>query len=300
MDIDALRTFLAVARSGSFGGAASALRTPKSTVSRRIADLESRLGLRLIERTTRSQRLTAEGQLLLARAERLIGEADDIVRILGAARGDTGGHLRIACPTLFGQIFIGAIAARCRSLHPDLTLELVFLDRPPDLIEEGFDGAIRVGPLPESGQIARVFATDEIILAGSPVLLDTRAAPQVPEDLVAWPLVGFGQGRRRTWTFRRGDDVREIAVETVISITSMVAVRESVLAGAGLAVMAGFLIAGDLAGGRLRRLLPDWRGPLMPLSFVYPSPHAMTARLRAFVDVLVESFPQRRLDRPPA
>ncbi|MCB1391201.1 MAG: LysR family transcriptional regulator, partial [Rhodobacteraceae bacterium] len=139
MDLNALREFSAIASEGSFAAAARKLGTPKSTVSKRIQDLETALGVRLIERTTRRLRLTAEGALVLSRAERILADAGEITRALAVCDDTVGGHLRIAAPVLFGQSFMGQIVAVSRRVFPDLTLEVVLTDSQPDLVEEGFD-----------------------------------------------------------------------------------------------------------------------------------------------------------------
>ena len=147
-----------------------ALRVPKSTLSKRVADLEAHLGVRLIERSTRTLRATQEGEVLAARADRLLGEAEDIRRALGESGGTPRGHLRLAVPQSFGNVMLGAIAADFRKLHPEVTLEVHFLDRAPDLLEEGFDGCIRFGPLEDSSQVARRLLHGQAMLVGIPLI----------------------------------------------------------------------------------------------------------------------------------
>ncbi len=135
LDLTALRGFRTVLREGSFSAAALTLRVPKSTLSKRVADLEAQLGVRLIERSTRTLRPTQEGEVLAARADRLLGEAEDIRRALGESGGQPRGPLRLAVPQSIGNLLIGAIAADFRKVHPDVTLEIHFLDRAPDLLD---------------------------------------------------------------------------------------------------------------------------------------------------------------------
>ena len=170
MDLESLRDFLAVVHEGSFVGAAKFRRTPKSTVSKRVQDLEASLGVRLLERTTRALRLTPEGQLLVERGQRIAEEADAVTALFQDRAGAPKGLLRVSCPQLFGQLFMGQIAANLLAQHNDLRLEVQFRDGPVDLIEEGLDCAIRLGELETSTLIARRFAKATNILAAAPAI----------------------------------------------------------------------------------------------------------------------------------
>lgn len=291
LDLSAVRAFRSVAREGSFSNAARALRVPKSTVSKRVRDLEERLGVRLIERTTRHLRLTAEGEVLVARADRLLSESEDIRRALTDSGSAPRGHLRIAVPQMFGQLVMGRLGSAFRARHPDITLECVFLDRPPDMLEEGFDGVLRVGPLEDSGQGARRICQTVSVLVAPPGLPGMEAL-QEPEDVARFPVVGVTPALWGTWDFRRVPDgaARQVVPVPALSLGSAMAIREAVIAGAGLSLLPYLLVAPDLQAGRLIRLLPDWEGNRKDLHFVYPSPQSATARLRAFIDVLVDKM----------
>lgn len=291
LDLSAVRTFRSVAREGSFSNAARVLRIPKSTVSKRVRDLETRLGVRLIERTTRQLRLTAEGEVLLARADRLLSEAEDIRRALSDSGSAPRGHLRIAVSQMFGQLVMGRVGAAFRARHPDITLECVFLDRPPDMLEEGFDGVLRIGPLEDSGHGARRIGEASSVLVAPPGLPGS-AGLLVPEDIARFPVVGLTPAHWGSWDFRRTADgaARQVVPVPALSLGSAMAIREAVIQGAGLALLPYLLVGPDLQAGRLIRLLPDWEGNRKEISFVYPSPQSATARLRAFIDLLVEEL----------
>ncbi|MDP3339694.1 LysR family transcriptional regulator [Frigidibacter sp.] len=291
LDLSAVRAFRSVAREGSFSNAARALRVPKSTVSKRVRDLEDRLGVRLIERTTRQLRLTAEGEVLVARADRLLSEAEDIRRALSDSGSAPRGHLRIAVPQMFGQLIMGRVGAALRARHPDITLECVFLDRPPDMLEEGFDGVLRVGPLEDSSHGARRLGEAAAVLVAPPGL-QGLADLQEPEDIARFPVVGVTPAYWGSWDFVRASDgaSRQVVPVPALSLGSALAIREAVMAGAGLSLLPYLLVGPDLQSGRLIRLLPEWEGNRKEISFVYPSPQSATARLRAFIDVLVEEL----------
>lgn len=286
LDLAALRGFRAVLREGSFAAAARSLRVPKSTLSKRVADLEALLGVRLIERTTRQIRVTQEGEVLLARAERLLGEADDIRRALGEAGGRPKGHLRIAMPPVMGHVLMGRIAAGFRAAHPEVTLEMLFLDRAPDLLEEGFDGAVRFGPLADSGEIARLVGHGHAVLAAAPGL-EGIGGVATPADLAALPLVTMATHWTGHWHLVRGPEEVNLPPQPGLALGSFLAVRDAAEAGAGVALLPWMLAQPAFAAGRLVPVLPDWTSPRRGLYFVYPSAHSMTARLRAFIDHLV-------------
>jgi DNA-binding transcriptional LysR family regulator len=290
LDLQKLRAFRAAARAGSITAAALALGAPKSTVSKRIADLEGDLGVRLIERTTRAFRVTAEGEVLAARADRLLSDAEDIRRSLTEAGAAARGHLRIAVPTLMGHLLMGRIAAAFRARHPEITLEVHVLDRAPDLLEEGFDGAVRVGAVEEGSLVARTLLRTSAVVVASPDLPGLEGVAR-PEDLLGLPLVGHTTPWAGAWTLEDGAG-REacIPAEPPLRLASLLAIRDAVAAGAGAAVLPVLLVGGDLGAGRLLRLLPGWSGASKPLRFVYPSAQSMTARLRAFIDLLAEEM----------
>lgn len=289
LDLSALRGFRTVLREGSFSAAALALRVPKSTLSKRVADLEAHLGVRLIERSTRTLRPTQEGEVLAARADRLLGEAEDIRRALGESGGTPRGHLRLAVPQSFGNVLLGEIAAGFRRLHPEVTLEVHFLDRAPDLLEEGFDGCIRFGPLEDSSQVARRLSHGQAMMVAAPDLpgLDSLRRP---EDLARFDLVGLAAPWPGGLPLQNGSEEVVLPYQPPLRLGSHLAVRDAVVAGAGIAALPGIVARPDIAAGRLVRVLPDWSTPRKAIYFVYPSAQSVTARLRAFIDHLAREM----------
>jgi DNA-binding transcriptional LysR family regulator len=286
LDLPALRAFRAVVREGSFSAAALTLRTPKSTLSKRVADLEANLKVRLIERTTRRIRVTAEGEVLAARVDRLLGEADDIRRAMGEQGGAPRGHLRIAVPQVMGNVMFGRIGARFRALHPDITLEVHFLERSPDLLEEGFDSCIRFGPMEDTAQVARLLLHGHAVLVAHPDLPGLQDLAS-PDQLMQMPLVGLASAWNGGWPLVCGTQSIKIAARPALMLGSYLAVRDAVMEQAGIALMPYLLAQPDLVTGRLTQVLPEWESPRKGLYFVYPSAQSVTARLRVFLDFLI-------------
>ena len=293
MDLNALKEFSAIAAEGSFAAAARRLGTPKSTVSKRIQDLEAALGVRLIERTTRKLSLTAEGALVLARAERILADAGEITRALCEADGAVRGHLRIAVPVLFGQAFMGQIVAVSRRIYPDLTLEVVLTDSQPDLIEEGFDAAIRTGAPADTPFVSQRIATSRRVAVAAPDLVPAKLTD--PTRLADLPILLYGVGLVQGWHFSDGRHERSVRLAGGLAMTSYFALREAAIGGAGVAQLPLFLVERDLALGRLVEVLDGWHCPPTEIVFVYPSPQSLTARLRAFLELIQQAFPSETL-----
>ncbi len=289
LDLTALRGFRSVLREGSFSAAALALRVPKSTLSKRVANLEAHLGVRLIERSTRTLRATQEGEVLAARADRLLGDAEDIRRAIGESGGQPRGHLRLAVPQSFGNLMLGAIAADFRKAQPLVTLEIHFLDRAPDLLEEGFDGCIRFGPLEDSSQVARRLLHGQAMLTAAPDLRGLETLHH-PDDLKRFDFVGLAAPWPGGLPLQNGREELMVPHDPPLRLGSHLAVRDAVVAGAGIAALPGIVARPDIAAGRLVRVLPEWSTPRKAIYFVYPSAQSVTARLRAFIDHLAAAL----------
>jgi DNA-binding transcriptional LysR family regulator len=297
LDLNALRDFVSVIREGGFSAASRALRVPKSTLSKRIQALEAALDSKLIERTTRSLRLTPEGSGFHARALKIIEQTEEAEAFLKDRSETPKGHLRISSPQLFGQLYLGEIAAAYHARYPETTLDIVLADRAVDLIEEGFDAAIRIGPLPDSSLVARVIATAENVVVASAALFSQRDAPTRPEDLASHSILAFGSAGAASpvWRLHKGEEEIVVPITPSITMNSLLTLKQAALTGAGLAMLPRFIVAEDLAAGRLVSVLGDWVGPSAPVSIVYPSSRLLNIRMRAFIDLVVARFPERRL-----
>lgn len=294
MDVESLADLVAVVQAGGISAGARRRGLPKQTVSRRLLALEQSLGLRLFERSTRAWRVTADGQLLFERALRILADIDDTRRALVDRSERPSGLLRLSAPVLFGQTVLGDIAARVLRAHPDLRLEIVLADRRVDLIEEGYDAAIRVGPMRDSTLVGRVFARAESFVVAAPRWAEAAVAPAVPADLERLPCILHGENLEgATWQLQSSGATEAVTVRGPATVTSLQLVLDLAREGVGIASVPEFFARPAIERGELVRLLPAWNTGDVELRIVYPSRRLVSARLRAFLDVLLDSHPQR-------
>ncbi|TIL86926.1 MAG: LysR family transcriptional regulator [Mesorhizobium sp.] len=283
MDLLALADFNLVARHGGFGKAARATGRPKATLSRRVGELESSLDLRLFERGARSLKLTEEGRALFERTGALLAELDETASAIASGGQRPKGRLRISAPLLFSQTAMGRIAAGFALKYPEVRLEVTTEDRPVDMIEEGYDLAIRVNPDPDESLVGRAFLRDRLVVVASPDL------PRASGGLAA-PGVARWAGDRQTWHVKTQGGRSTIAIEPVLALSMLVMVRDAVRAGVGAARLPISLVAHDLADGTLV-LWGDIDGPEIALWALYPSRRLLSARVSAFLNFLKQAFP---------
>ena len=285
MDLLALADFNLVARHGGFGKAARATGRPKATLSRRVAELESGLNLRLFERGARALKLTQEGRALYERTGALLTELDETAAAIASGGDKPRGRLRISAPLLFSQTAMGRLAAGFALRHPQVRLEVTTEDRAVDMIEEGYDLVIRVNPDPDESLVGRIFLRDRLVVVAGPGL-------KRPKGHVAVPAVVRGTGdEAAAWDIRRPNGTSRIAVDPVLRLSSLTMVRDAVRAGVGAARLPVSLVSHDLAAGRLVRW-GDVDGPDIALWTLYPSRRLLSARVSAFLDYLKEAFPK--------
>lgn len=288
-DLNEIVLFGRVAQAGSFSGAARALGLPKSTVSRKVAALEERLGARLIQRTTRKLRLTDAGRRFFERVQRIAVEVDEAEQAVTELQAAPRGLLRVTAP--LGFHMLGAVAAELLRRHRELQVELVNTDRVVDLVDEGFDVAVRAGALADSTLVARPLGVIKRVLVASPGYLQRRRAPRLPADLAAHECVVFGVGAAPgVWTLHAGDERVEVRVPARLTVNDFEIVGEAARAGLGIAWMPEYLVAGELRRGRLRRVLRDWCSTEVPLHAVYPTARQLSPKVLAFVELARERF----------
>jgi DNA-binding transcriptional LysR family regulator len=284
MDLLALADFNLVARHGGFGRAARATGRPKATLSRRVAELEGELGLRLLERGARSLKLTQEGMALYERTGRLLTEIDETAAEISSGGSKPRGRLRISAPLLFSQIAMGKLAAGFRLRFPDVRLEVTTEDRPVEMIEEEYDLVIRVNPRPDERLVGRILLRDRLVVVASPGLAR-------PVDGKPAPVVVRGAEQPSSWEMSTPAGKASMAVDPVLSLSSMIMVRDAVRAGAGAGRLPVSLVSRDLAAGVLAHW-GDADGPETALWTLYPSRRLLSARVSAFLGYLREAFPQ--------
>jgi len=284
MDLLALADFNLVARHGGFGRAARAAGRPKATLSRRVAELEAALGLRLFERGARDLKLTEEGRALHGRTGALLTELDEAAAAI-ASGGDTPrGRLRISAPLLFAQTAMGKLAAGFALEYPEVRLEVTTDDRAVDMIEEGYDLVIRVNPRPDESLVGRVFLHDRLVVVAAP------AIKRPTGDSAAPAVVRGSADPAECWSMITPGGPATIAIDPVLSLTSMMMVRDAVRLGAGVARLPLSLVSRDLDAGRLVHW-GDAEGAETTLWTLYPSCRLLSARVSAFLAYLKKAFP---------
>ena len=288
MDLNEIVVFAKVVETGGFTAAATALGLPKSTVSRKVAQLEERLGARLLQRTTRKLGLTEIGRAYYERCQRIVADISEAEQLVADLQEAPRGLLRVTAPIDVGGLYLGCIVADFLSHEPDIQIELVLSDRVFDLVAERLDLAIRFGPLPDSSMVARRLAPMRTVLVAAPAYVEKRGAPAVPEDLAEHDIVSFVPiSRMKRWTLRGPDGAElELMPYARFSANGMFAVREAVRSGAGISLLPDFAVHQELTGGTLVRVMPDWHGLEAELFAVYPSTRNLSPKLRAFLDFL--------------
>lgn len=285
MDYNALQDFQLVAVHGGLGRASRASGKAKATLSRRVAELEEALGVRLFERSDRSLELTEAGELLLARIE---GPMREVAEAVAAARDGLAapkGRLRIAAPLLFSQVALGRLAAAFQAIYPAVEIEAVAEDRLANLVEEHFDVAIRINPSRDSVLVGRCFARDRLVLVAAPsVQLPTRSGDE-PLRVRAIVMPTYREGE--VWSVRDGE--LSIVPQPVLRLSSLLTVRDAAVAGAGAAMLPQSLIGSLLKNGEL----VSWgtAGNEVELWVLHTSRRLQSPKVRAFVEFLCSQYP---------
>lgn len=298
MDLQALADFNLVATHGGFGRASRVSGRPKATLSRRIADLERSLGVRLIERGAHGLRLTEEGQALHERTDgplSEIAEAGDAV-VLGAST--PRGRLRVSAPVVIAHMAFGRIGARFALAYPEVQLEIVAEDRLVDPVEDGYDLVIRVDPSPDDRLVGRRFLNDERLIVAHPDLPQPATIPDQKAGPAVRAVLMSATPPNVRWRLRN-DGGAEITLEPqpVLRLSSLLMVRDAVLAGAGAALLPKLLVADDVARGRLA-LWGTLAAPPVEIWALQSSRRLVGAKVRAFLDVVEKAFPERTFVPP--
>lgn len=285
MDLLALSDFNLVARHGGFGKASRAAGRPKATLSRRVAELEASLDLRLFERGARDLKLTEEGRALFERTSQLLTELHETTAAIASGGHSPRGRLRISAPLLFSQTAMGKLAAGFALKYPEVRLEVTSEDRPLDMIEEAYDLVIRVNPEPDESLVGRVFLRDRLVVVASPDMTPPANGSAVPA------IVRGPAGLEDAWKVTTQLGPSTIAVTPVLGLSSLIMVRDAVRTGVGVARLPVSLVSHDLAEGTLVNW-GDVDGPEIALWTLYPTRRLLSARVSAFLDHLKEAFPR--------
>ncbi|WP_137920153.1 LysR substrate-binding domain-containing protein [Hydrogenophaga sp. 2FB] len=290
--------FSVLASAGSLSAAARELGVTTPAVSKHLALMEARVGVALVNRTTRRMGLTPEGEVYLEHARRILGDIDDMAQLLGVSRSTPTGLLRVNATLGFGRSHVAPLISRFVRKHPQVEVQLQLSVNPPPLTEDAFDVCIRFGAPPDSRMIARQIAPNRRLLCASPAYLSKHGIPKVPNDLTRHNCIGIRQGEEAYGVWRlshgRGKTVSTEAVKTRGNLTTNdgeIAVNWA-LDGHGILMRAEWDIERYLRNGRLVQVLPQYFTPDASIHAVYPQRHQLAARVRAFVDFLSLAFSQ--------
>jgi DNA-binding transcriptional LysR family regulator len=289
--LQSMAVFVRVAEQGSFSLAARQLGLSKSAASKHVTALEERLGVRLLNRTTRRLALTEVGAVYRDHCARVVQDAEEADQAASRQSLTPRGRLKVNAPMTFGFLYLGPLLPEFLTLHPAIQIDLSLNDRMVDLLEEGFDLAIRIGRLADSSLIARRLATTGFICAAAPAYLVRAGRPKEPADLGRHNCLRYTyRPQAEGWSFAR--DGQEVTVRAGgnLEVNNGDALRAAARAGLGIVYLPDFIIAADIASGELVRLLSDWQTPRLPVHAVFPPQRHPSAKLRAFVEFLAESF----------
>lgn len=294
--------FVAIARGGSLSRAGRELGISTAAVSKRLAQLEARLEIPLISRTTRRMNLTPEGEVLYEHAQRILGEIDDLDQLLSKSKGTPRGLLRVNATLGFGRIHVAPVVGRYSALHRDVDVQLQLTAHPPPISENSFDVCVQFGAAPDGRLIARRLAPNRRLLCASPKYLAAHGMPKTPSELTGHDCIGIRQGDDAYGTWRlstgRGNKERTEAVKVRGSLTTNdgeVAVSWA-LEGRGIVMRAEWDVQRYLASGRLVTILPQYRTPEADIYAVYAQRHQLSLRVRSFVDFLSQAFTKFDVD----
>jgi DNA-binding transcriptional LysR family regulator len=280
-----LEVFVAVADVGSFAKAGARLRLSPPAVTRAISALEERLGARVFNRTTRSLTITDVGQRFLESARRILSDLDSAEKEAVGETAVPSGHLTLTASVTFGRSALAPVVCAFLNQHPRVTVSALLLDRIANLVEEGIDLAVRIGPLPDSNLVAKKIGTVRRILVASPDYLARRGVPQTPADLRLHSMIAFtGLMPNREWRFLDGKRGNSISFVPRLEINDAVASIAAAEMGDGITVALSYMVAEQIRDGRLAPVLDKFTPPPIPVNLVYPQSRLVSAKLRAFID----------------
>ncbi len=292
--LQSMRVFVKVADLGSFARAASALEISNAVATRHVADLEGRLGTRLLNRTTRSLSLTEAGQVYLERARQILDEIEDVEQMVVARSHAPVGTLRIVAPVVFGLHHLAPVLQTYMQRFPQVVPDLTLVDRRVDLVEESFDvGVVIAQQMRSASVVTRRLTTGCMMVCATPEYLREHGVPTHPEQLAehrSLSLPAAYGGDERVFTGPAGEIAVRPASLLIANNTEML--RQCALLGMGIAILPSYLAGSDIARGKLVPLLTDYRLPEIEINVVYPSRRHLPAKVRTFIDHLVEHFSQ--------
>lgn len=291
--LTSMAAFVKAADLGSFTAAGAALGLSSQMVGKHVGFLEERLGALLLHRSTRRQSLTAIGRTFYERCRVVLAEAEAAEATAHELSTTLRGHLRISAPVTFGSIALAPVVSGYLQAHPEVEVTLDLTDRYVDVVGEGYDAVIRLGPLKDSGLISRQLTPYRLIACASPGYLAAHGTPRTPADLSAHECLGFvfASGQLLSeWRFAKGGQIHEVQVRSRFQVNDARVLREAALEGRGIILQANLIVADDLAAGRLLQVLPEYETLVRSLHILYAAMRAPTRTLRSFIDHVVARF----------
>lgn len=286
-----MKTFAAVVDAGSFVGAADALNMSKAAVSRYVADLEVRLGVRLLHRTTRTLALTEEGRAFHGRCKSLLSELDEAESEITAHSARASGLVKVNVPVSFGILQLAPLWSDFMAANPKVTLDVTISDRFVDLVEEGYDLAVRIGNLPSSTLVSRKLASTRMVLCASPAYLKKHGRPKHPTDIAAHAVLVYSLlATGDQWDLEGPKGKVSVKVHPVLRTNSGDTCRAAALKHQGIILQPSFLVDADLRSGALVEFMPDYRSVEFGIYAVYPSRQFVSAKVRLLIEFLAKAL----------
>lgn len=293
-DLNDLYYFVQVVDHGGFAAAGRALNMPRSKLSRRIGDLEQRQGVRLIQRSTRRFAVTELGQAYYVHCKAMLVEAEAAQNVIDTTHADPCGTVRMSCPVALLHFLIGPMLVSFAAKFPLVTIELLGMNRPVDVVGEGLDLAIRMRPVPleDTGLTIRVLRYETSRLVASPSLLSKQGVPGSPVDLASWPSLGYGPPTEgHIWKLTGPDGTRAVQYHQPRFVSNDLAtLKRAAVAGVGVVQLPSMVLAAELADGSLVQLLPDWIPNQEIIHVAFPTRRGLASSVRAVIDHLAEQF----------
>lgn len=299
-DLNTSLIFVKVVEHGSFTHAARQLGLPKTTVSRKVQELEERLGARLLHRTTRKLGLTEAGTVYFEHCQRIARELENAENAVNQLQGGPRGWLRVTAPYSLGLMAITPLLTEFRAQHPEVRVEMLLSNERLDLISGEIDIALRIGALPDSSLVARRLATFRTLVCATPDYLARHGEPLTPEDLQhhrALALPAYRRGGRYVWPLSDGTRKDEFPISPVLVANDPYALKAPLFAGEGLMLASHVMVQQAIEDGCLRRVLPGWSGPEYDLNAVFPHGRVLSPKVRAFIDFLIARLRLEEIDR---
>ena len=289
-----MQTFTAVVDAGSFVKAADTLSLSKAAVSRYVVDLETRLGVRLLHRTTRRLSLTEEGQVFYTRSKALLTGLDEAEAEITSRSDLASGLLRISAPVTFGILHLAPLWGLFKAQHPKVSLDISLSDRVVDLLEDGYDLAVRIGTLESSTLVSRQLSSTRLVLCASPAYLAAHGTPLHPVELALHAVIAYSYwSGRDEWRFDGPQGLVSVSTQPCIRTNSGDTCRAAALAHQGVILQPTFLVGPDLAAGTLVELMPQYHAGELGIYAVYPTRQHVSAKVRRLIDFLATQLAGR-------